>query len=284
MTVARRSADARPLRRFAKTGCGFSRRRPQLIIGPSGLALDRGVLIPALLGLGIAKIGDFDGLLAGIALIAQQGEGSTSTTLLAGSDYEGEESHYPKFAEIYYGRKFVNPDLHHVTPETEASFFRGDRVLTPKVINALAVPADGYARVLEEYSRLDSEGANRARQCLDGFDQAYTRVMTTLDAVWNGPASEQGVRMGEAIVGMTELKVPVRISSTYYPNYPSEDESEAIYQPALMSQQIPEELIADLSRLYPAEHEDMGLYTDLTQPVYFGPRFLNLNATEVPTT
>ena len=78
--------------------------------------------------------------------------------------------------------------------------------------------------------------------------------------------------MGAAIADMAELKVPVRISSTFYPNYPSEDESKAVYQPALMSQQISEVLITDLPTLYPDEHEDMGLYTDLSRPVFFGPR------------
>lgn len=232
--------------------------------------------------IGVEKIRDFNGILRALDLIAEQGEGSTSTTLLADSRYEGEESHYTKFAEIFYGRKFVNPELRHVTPETEASFFRGDKVMSPKVINALAVPADGYARVLDEYGRLDPEGAIRARHALDGVDQAYTDIMSNLDAVWNGPASEQGERMGAAVGGMAALKVPIRIQCAYYPNYPAEDDSDAIWQPALMKQQIPEEIIADLFKLYPDEWNDLNQYTDLTEPVYFGPRFLNLNVTEVP--
>jgi hypothetical protein len=97
-------------------------------------------------------------------LIAEQGEGSTSTTLLADARYEGEESHYTKFAEIFYGKKFVNPELDHVTPETEAAFFRGDKVISPILINALAVPADGYAKVLNAYTELDPKAANVARQ------------------------------------------------------------------------------------------------------------------------
>ncbi|MCH8222486.1 MAG: hypothetical protein IH868_03650 [Chloroflexi bacterium] len=106
--------------------------------------------------------------------------------------------------------------------------------------------------------------------------------MTNLDAVWNGPASEQGERMGAAVGGMVGLKVPIRIQCAYYPNYPAEDESDAIWQPALMTLQIPEKIIADLFRLYPDEWDDLNQYTDLTEPVYFGPRFLNLNVTEVP--
>ncbi|MCH7971603.1 MAG: ferritin-like protein [Chloroflexi bacterium] len=232
--------------------------------------------------IGSEKVEDFDGILLALDLITEQGEGSTSTTLLADERFDGEESHYTRFAGIYYGKKFVNPELHHVTPETEQSFFRGDKVMSPTVINALAVPADGYAKILDEYARLDPEAAIRARHALDAVDQAYTDVMTNLDAAWNGPANEHGERMGAAVTAMSQLKVPIRISSAYYPNYPVEDEDEAIWQPALMSLEIPESIIADLPGLYPDEWDDLNLYTDLTQPVYFGPRFLNLNVTEVP--
>ena len=63
---------------------------------------------------------------------------------------------------------------------------------------------------------------------------------------------------------------------------PVEDEDEAIWQQALMSLQIPESIIADLPRLYPDEWDDLNRYTDLSEPVFFGPRFMNLNVTEVP--
>lgn len=106
--------------------------------------------------------------------------------------------------------------------------------------------------------------------------------MTSLDAVWNGAEGEQGEKMGAAVSGMAQLRVPIRISSAYYPNYPVEDDSEASWQPALMSLEIPASIIADLQTLYPDEWDDLNLYTDLSQPVYFGPRFLNLNAAALP--
>ena len=81
---------------------------------------------------------------------------------------------------------------------------------------------------------------------------------------------------------MSELKVAIRIQSAYYPNYPIEDESDAIWQPAPMSLQIPEAIISELFKIYPDEWNDLNQYTDFTEPVFFGPRFLNLNATEVP--
>ena len=233
--------------------------------------------------IGIAIIRDFNGILGGIDEIAEQGEGATTTTLLASSDYEGEESHYTKFAEIFYGRKFVNPELRRVDPETEASFFRGDRVIMPDVINVLAAPADGYQKVLQEYNGRDPEGAKHITQALDGLDQAYPEVMTNLDAVWNGPIERQGPSLSAAVIGMTGLKVPIRIKSTYYPNFPDKNPDEAIHNPAIVDQQIPEEIISNLFNLYADEYHDINQCTDLTKPVFFGPRFINLNVGQLPT-
>ena len=228
--------------------------------------------------IGIAKITEFNGILQGIEEIMEQGEGSTSPTLMASAQYEGEESHYTKFAEIFYGRRFVNPELRAVTPDTEASFFRGDRVITPEVINVLAVTADGYGKILQAFNKIDPEGATRAQQALDGMDQGYTEVMNALDDVWNGPLELQGPNLSKAVIGMTELKVPVRISSTYYPDFPNEDPATAIHNPAIMAQQIPAEIISNLTRLYSDEYEDISAYTDLSKPVFFGPRYFNLNS------
>ena len=233
--------------------------------------------------IGIARIADFNGLLQGIEEIMEQGEGSSSPTLMAATQFEAEESHYTKFAEIFYGRKFVNPELRAVTPDTEASFFRGDRVITPAVINVMAVTADGYEKILQEFNQIDPEGARRAQQALDGLDQAYTEVMTALDDVWNGPKEQQGPNLSKAVIGMTELKVPVRISSTYYPNFPDKNPETAVHNPAIMAQQMPVEIISKLSRLYPDEYEEISAYTDLSQPVFFGPRYFNLNVRSLPT-
>jgi hypothetical protein len=228
--------------------------------------------------IGIAKITEFNGLMQGIEEIMEQGEGSTSPTLMASAQYEGEESHYTKFAEIFYGRKFVNPELRSVTPDTEASFFRGDRVITPEVINVLAVTADGYGKILQEFNKIDPEGATKAQQALDGLDRAYTEVMAALDDVWNGPIEQQGPNLSKAVIGMTELKVPVRIASIYYPDFPNEDPATAIHNPAIMAQQIPPEIISKITQLYPDEYDDISTYTDLSKPVFFGPRYRNLNA------
>ncbi len=215
--------------------------------------------------IGIAIIEDFNGMLAGIDEITEQGEGAANPTLLASSDYEGEESHYAKFAEIFYGSRFVNPELRYVNPETEKSFFRGDVVMMPDTINVLAVTADGYQKILREYKARDPESTEHISQALDGVDHAYTDVMTNLDAAWNGPIEKQGPSLSAAVIGMTELKVPVRID------------------PAIMSQQIPEEIISNLFSLYPDEYDDLREYTDLAKPVFFGPRFINLNVAQLPT-
>jgi hypothetical protein len=36
-----------------------------------------------------------------------------------------------------------------VTPDTVADFFRGPKITFPKVTNFLAVPSDGYAKLLD---------------------------------------------------------------------------------------------------------------------------------------
>ncbi len=107
--------------------------------------------------------------------------------------------------------------------------------------------------------------------------------MTNLDAVWNGPIERQGPSLSAAVIGMTELKVPIRIKSTYYPNFPDKNPDEAIHNPAIVDQQIPEEIISNLFNLYADEYHDINQYTDLTKPVFFGPRFINLNVGQLPT-
>lgn len=46
----------------------------------------------------------------------------------------------------------------------------------------------------------------------------------------------------------------------------------------IMRYQIPVEIVVQLAGIYPAGHETLALYTDLSEPVYYGPRFVNLAA------
>jgi hypothetical protein len=191
---------------------------------------------------------------AGIEEILEQGEGSPSRTLHADPGSEGEESHYCKFAELYYGARYEEPASGvELTSETEPEFFRGYRVPFPDVVNSLAIPSDGYEALLSE----DPNGA-AAEKALTGFDTAYTAVMTDLDTVWNGPAATSWPTLGEAVKGMGGLRVPACFM--------------------VMVIQVPPDAIAKLPELYPNEHERMAALTDLDAPVYYGPRFRNLNA------
>jgi hypothetical protein len=195
-------------------------------------------------------------LLEGIDEILQQGEGAASGTIRTGAAYQHEESHYGKFAELWYGRTYREPEpAVELTPETEAVHFQGARIDWPSVINTLAVPADGYDKLLAE----DPDGKEVAEALLV-FDQDYSDMMAHLDAMWNGDPDQQWPTFGEAVHNMMKL----RVFSSF----------------TFMQRRIPPELVDDLPRLYPAEFGFLHTYTDLDKPVFYGPRFRNLNAAQ----
>ncbi|MFF0783492.1 ferritin-like protein [Streptomyces sp. NPDC003720] len=197
-----------------------------------------------------------DQLLEGIDEILQQGEGAASGTIRTGAAYQHEESHYGKFAELWYGRTYREPEpAVELTPETEAVHFQGARIDWPSVINTLAVPADGYDKLLAE----DPDGKEVAEALLV-FDQDYSDMMAHLDAMWNGDPDQQWPTFGEAVHNMMKL----RVFSSF----------------TFMQRRIPPELVDDLPRLYPAEFGFLHTYTDLDKPVFYGPRFRNLNAAQ----
>lgn len=197
-------------------------------------------------------------MLAGIDEIIEQGEGASTKSLITPSDFELEESHYARFAEMYYGATYDEPEPHiDLTPETEPLFFRGQPVGWPEVINTLVVPSDGYAKILA----LDP-GAAAVAKDLTAFDSAYTTTLSTLDAAWNGPAAASWKTVGLSVrgvggnpPGMVDFRVLARENVTRH--------------------QVPTEIIPQLPSLYPTELEFFKRYTDLDQPVFYGPRFLN---------
>lgn len=190
---------------------------------------------------------------AGIAEILEQGEGSSSGSLFAGAGSEGEESHYCKFAELRYGRRYQEPgDGLLLTRETEARFFGGAAIPFPHVVNTLSVPADGYAALLAA----DPSGAAVAHD-LANFDAAYSAVMRDLDAVWNGAAERSWPTLGQAVGSMMELRVI------------------ACFR--VMAHEVPPALVARLGELYPDEHAELAAWSDVDAPLFYGPRFRNLN-------
>jgi Ferritin-like len=195
-----------------------------------------------------------DQLLHGIGVIVEQGEGASCESLFTGDESEDEESHYARFAELYYGAKYDEPNGElELTLDTEPEFFRGRPVPWPRVINTLAVPADGYRRLLA----LDPNAA-AVNTDLEAFDRAYTDILTGLHAVWTGPAHDSWKTLGGAVREMVAL----RVLSCFN----------------IMRHEVPSGLVERLPELYPDEIDYLEANTDLGANVFYGPRFENGNA------
>lgn len=190
-----------------------------------------------------------DQLDEGISEILAQGEGSGTSPATAGEEFQNEETHYTKFAELWYGAHYQEPvPSVEFTPQTEPGFFGGAKIPWPQVINSLAVPADGY----DELLRRDPDGQQVGKD-MEIFDASYQEMLTALDDMWNGPAEALWPRFGDAVEAMTKQRVLSSFSILRY--------------------QVPPGLVADLPGIYPAEYEFLARYTDLDQPVFYGPRF-----------
>jgi hypothetical protein len=191
---------------------------------------------------------------AALDAIVTQGEGTAARTLVAATASECEESHYCKFAALYYGRQYQRPaNSAELTRDGEARFFDGLEIPFPDVVNVLAVPSDGYAKLLAA----DPNGA-AVENSLAAFDDAYTGIMTNLHAVWNGPAAASWPTLGQSVAAMGKLRVLACFN--------------------IIRHEVPRSLVGKLQTLYPSEYQLLSTYTDLNAPVFYGPRFANLNA------
>lgn len=194
--------------------------------------------------------------LSTIDMISGQGEG-VGGGAEAGEDYQNEGSHYARFAELSFGARYLAPEpAAPITPENLESHFQGERIGWPVVINTLAVPGDGYAAILAQ-----DPDASAVSQELKMFDSAYTAMMVALDDAWNGPLAASWPSLGEAVIQMNEMRVLSCFNITRH--------------------QVPDTAVAQLDALYPDEYELLAAHTDLGEPVYYGPRFVNL-AVETP--
>lgn len=190
-------------------------------------------------------------ILAAIDMITEQGEGGPVSGLATGEDFQNEESHYGRFAELHFGGRYQAAPGVALTAATQEQFFRGEPIAWPVVINTLAVPADGYRQLL----RLDPDRPAVEKE-LDAFDAAYTAMMRALHEAWNGPAAQSWPSLGEAVFQMNEM----RVLSCFN----------------IMRHRVPDDLVARLPELYPTEYPLLARYTDLSAPVFYGPRFANL--------
>jgi hypothetical protein len=189
----------------------------------------------------------------GIDEILEQGEGASTGDLITETSFESEESHYAKFAALYYGATYQKPEaIDKITKANEKEFFKGRAIGAPVVVNTLSVPADGYAKILAS----DPNGV-AVSAALTSFDTAFSTMLSTLDTVWNGPAPTSWKSLGAAVHGMVDF----RVLSCFN----------------IMRSQIPADIISRLPELYPDEFTFMSTYTDLSKPVFYGPRFINTN-------
>lgn len=194
-----------------------------------------------------------EALCSGIDEIIEQGEGASAQNLITNSEFENEECHYAKFAALYYGAQYSQPTpTIKLTPQTEAMFFKGNAVGWPEVINTLAVPSDGYEKIL----KLDAN-SEAVRKDLAAFDATFSDLLLALDNAWNGPLAVSWKTLGASVHSMVDL----RVLSCFN----------------IMRHQIPQEVIAKLGNVYPMDVARLSRYTDLTKPVFYGPRFININ-------
>ncbi len=191
-------------------------------------------------------------VLAGLDEILEQGEGASCGSMFAGQGSEDESSHYNRFAEILYGRTYQDPvPPVKLTLETEKLFYQGRAIPFPEVINTLAVPSDGYAKILA----LDPSAAAVTAD-LVAFDNAFSSILAGLHAVWNGPQAASWKTLGGAVHSMVDL----RVLSCFN----------------LLRHQIPASVVSQIPALY-REDARLAEYSDLKAPLFYGPRFLNTN-------
>lgn len=226
-----------------------------------------------------------DMLCAGIDEIMEQGEGTQTDSIVTNASFEYEESHYAKFASLFYGCAYRDPgDGQVLSNENEAEFFKGPAIGWPEVTNILALPSDGYAKILAlDPNGTDSTSGTSVGAQLDAFDTAFSNMMMTLDLVWNpthagtwNPISPSANKMinyavfqntahlqesvkglGTAVHGMMDFRVFTSFN--------------------INKQQIPDTIIQQLPSLYPDEFDYLNEFTDLSKPVFYGPRFRNNN-------
>ncbi|HZJ66651.1 MAG TPA: ferritin-like protein [Kofleriaceae bacterium] len=202
------------------------------------------------------KVDPVPTLCAAIDEILEQGEGASAGNLITTTSYETEESHYAKFGSLFYGAHYQEPNPRiELSRETEYLFFQGGKIGWPTVVNTLAVPADGYARLLA----LDP-ASSAVTADLTAFDTAFSSLLSALDAAWNGPAAVSWKTLGGAVHSMVDL----RVLSCFN----------------ILRHEIPADLVARLPTLYPDEIDTLRRYTDLSAPVFYGPRFVNTNLTK----
>jgi hypothetical protein len=80
-------------------------------------------------------------------------------------------------------------------------------------------------------------------------------MLAALDDAWNGPADQSWPSLGRAVFEMNEL----RVISCF----------------TILRQPVPAAAVAKIDELYPLEAAELRALSDFSEPLYYGPRFLN---------
>jgi Ferritin-like len=147
----------------------------------------------------IVAMTDLDTVLHSLEIIAEQGEGTTSSPENPFPLEPGELSHFYVFRELYHGRRLERDARGMWT-------FTGDLVALPRTYAAAEVPAGGWCA--DQYN---APPALAVKDALDGFNLSYSDMLREFQAAW--AADEPGERAGHvdtAIRSMAEMRDQAR--------------------------------------------------------------------------
>jgi hypothetical protein len=123
-------------------------------------------------GNSIVPMTDLGTVLRSIDIIAEQGEGTTTSPENPHYLDRGELSHYYCFRELYHGRRLVRG--------ADGTWsFTGDRIAMPATFAVADVPAGGWAKDPHNAPANPSVAA-----ALHGFNLAYSDMLRELEAAW----------------------------------------------------------------------------------------------------
>ncbi|MET9971209.1 ferritin-like domain-containing protein, partial [Streptomyces sp. NPDC006356] len=132
----------------------------------------------------LSPIENLDHVEQAVAIIMEQGEGTTSSP--SASFEDDHPAHYYAFGEIYHGRELRHTD--------HGWQYVGAPVPFPDVRPMAPIPVGGWPAP-----------SARVRQLLHQFDATYSTVLDTLDAAWAGGGHRT---LGAAIHAMRGLERP----------------------------------------------------------------------------
>ncbi|MFE4305285.1 ferritin-like protein [Streptomyces sp. NPDC056891] len=135
-----------------------------------------------------------------IAVIKEQGEGTSASPENPHPGEVGELAHYYVFREIYRGHKLIK-----VSTDPDEWDFQGAEIPMPHALPMGIVPSGGWPR--EGPTAVDVD----TRNLLDGFNTSYSAMLGFLEQAWQQdlPAKAK-VLLGKAVGEMVGLQEPAQ--------------------------------------------------------------------------